>query len=47
MEEFIDNFNEFRDWLYQAQTNCLTPEHREAMDMVVRKFEELGLNDAF
>lgn len=47
MEEFIENFNEFRDWLYQAQTDCSTPEQREALDMVVRKFEMLNLNDAF
>lgn len=47
MEEFIENFNEFREWLYQAQTDCLTPQHREAMDMVVRKFEMLNLNDVF
>lgn len=47
MEEFIENFNEFRDWFYIAQTNCLTPQHREAMDMVVRKFEMLNLNDVF
>lgn len=47
MEEFIDNFNEFRDWLYEAQSNCLTQEHRETIDMVIRKFEMLNLNDVF
>lgn len=45
MEEFIENFNEFRTWLYDKVEN--SEEHNDAFREVIEKFEELGLQDAF
>lgn len=47
MEEFIENFNEFREYLYEKQTNCSSPEERKLMDSIVEKFKSLGLDNVF
>ena len=45
MEEFIENFNEFRRWLYDKVEN--SEEDNNTFREVIEKFEELGLQDAF
>lgn len=40
MEEFIKNFQKFRDWLYSNEVDGRLHAIRD-------KFEELKLNDAF
>ena len=46
MEEFIENFNEFRRWLYDKVEN--SEEDKDiTLEDVFNKFEELGLQNAF
>ena len=45
MEEFIENFNEFRRWLYDKVEN--SEEDNNTFREVIEKFEELGLKNAF
>ena len=45
MEEFIENFNEFRRWLYDKVEN--SEENNDIFREVIEKFEELGLKNAF
>lgn len=47
MEEFVENFLEFKGWLYDQQYNCVTPEQRNKMDKIIKRFEELNLHKAF
>ena len=47
MEEFIKNFNEFKNWLDCRKTNCTSQEERNAIESVVNKFNELNLDNAF
>lgn len=45
MDEFIENFNEFRDWL-----NTLSAPTQEAAKIITNiqnKFDKLGLNNIF
>ena len=43
MEEFIEKFNEFRDWLYDQEINS----PGISIVQIVKKFEELELDEAF
>lgn len=43
MEDFIENFDEFREWLLQARDNGMTPTYDEVVD----RFRSLGLDKAF
>ena len=43
MEEFIEKFNEFRDWLYDQEINS----PGTSIVQIVKKFEELELDEAF
>ena len=45
MEEFIENFNEFRIWLYNKVEN--SEENNDTFREVIEKFEVLGLQNAF
>ena len=45
MEEFIENFNEFREWLYDKVEN--SEENNDTFREVIEKFEDLGLQNAF
>ena len=45
MEEFIENFNEFREWLYDKVEN--SEENNDTFREVIEKFEELGLQNTF
>ena len=45
MEEFIENFNEFRDWLNDFPAK--TAEDNALLTKIRDKFEELGLNNVF
>ena len=45
MEKFIENFNEFREWLYNKVEN--SEENNDTFRKVIEKFEELGLQNAF
>ena len=47
MEEFIENFNEFKHWLEERATNSTTDVERKAIDSVINKFNELELDNAF
>lgn len=47
MDEFVENFNDFRDWLYEYQERCETDEEREIVDTIIDKFEELELDTCF
>lgn len=46
MEEFIENFEEFRKFLYEMLANDKCQECDHVIE-IVNKFEELKLNDAF
>ena len=46
MEEFIENFNEFRIWLYNKVENSEENNDTTLKD-VFNKFEELGLQNAY
>lgn len=49
LEEFVENFQDFRDWLY-AQVDSDTTEDNAyilAIRNVIEKFEELELDEAF
>ena len=45
MEEFIENFNEFRTWLYNKVEN--SEENNNTFREVIETFEDLGLQNAF
>lgn len=45
MEEFIENFNEFREWLYDKVEN--SEENNDTFIEVIEKFEDLSLQNAF
>ena len=45
MEEFIENFNEFRRWIYDKVEN--SEENNDTFREVIEKFEDLGLQTAF
>lgn len=45
MEEFIENFNEFRRWLYDKVEN--SEENNDTFREVIEKFEVLGLQNIF
>lgn len=52
MEEFIENFKEFRGFLNAPITDytfktLIGEQGKQALDLVKKKFDELGLNDAF
>jgi len=51
MEEFIENFNEFMDWLYSQKKKAEKDEYDcdtdAVLKIVIDKFEELGLDNAF
>lgn len=47
MDEFIENFNAFRDFLHQKADNYMSQEERALMNTIMEKFNELGLEDAF
>lgn len=52
MEEFIENFNEFREFINAPITDytfktLIGEQGKQALDLVKKKFDELGLNDAF
>lgn len=46
MEEFVKKFNEFKEWLYEQDWTG-SPEEAHAHNCVIKKFEELGLDEAF
>lgn len=48
MEEFVENFNQFRDWLYDA-VECAeyNSDDERVLNKVIQKFEEYDLNNAF
>ena len=46
MEEFIENFNEFRRWLYDKVENS-EKNNDTTLKAVFNKFEELGLQNIF
>ena len=46
MEEFIENFNEFRTWLYDKVEKS-EENNDTTLKIVFNKFEELGLQNAF
>ena len=45
MEEFIENFNEFRRWIYDKVEN--SEENNDTFREVIEKFEVLGLQNVF
>ena len=45
MEEFIENFNEFRIQLYDKVEN--SEENNDTFRKVIEKFEDLGLQNTF
>lgn len=50
MEEFIEKFNEFKEWLYKEETKCNEYgccEEEMEVHAIIKKFEELGLDNAF
>lgn len=52
MEEFIQNFNEFREFLNAPITEhtmktLVGNQGKQVLDLIKKKFNELGLNDAF
>lgn len=47
MDEFIENFNAFRDWLYEQDDRADVGIAEETIREVKDKFEELHLNDVF
>lgn len=46
MDEFIENFNKFQEWLEDYWPEEETTA-KEAADEIRDKFKELGLKDAF
>ena len=46
MEEFIENFNEFRTWLYDKVENSEENNDTTLKD-IFNKFEEFGLQNVF
>lgn len=46
MEEFIENFNEYRRWLYDKVENSEENNDTTLKD-VFNKFEELGFQNTF
>ena len=46
MEEFVTNFNKFRDWLNKYY-DMLNVSRRDAIGAVIQKFEELKLDKSF
>lgn len=47
MDEFVENFQEFRDFLYEKQSNCVDESQHNMIISIVKKFEELGLDKTF
>lgn len=48
MEEFIENFCQFREWLHEYDKSINpTTEAASAYEDIISKFAELGLDDAF
>lgn len=48
MEEFIEKFNAFRDWLYDEEKHSEAySEYEKNLKKIITKFEELGLNNVF
>lgn len=48
MNEFIENFNEFREFLNNFELDTpLTLTSGDVLYLIQNKFEELGLNEAF
>lgn len=45
MEEFVENFCEFREWLNDL--SALNPEEMKLITKIQTKFEDLGLNNVF
>lgn len=45
MEEFVENFFEFREWL--DELSALNPEELTLLNKIKAKFDDLGLNDVF
>ena len=45
MEEFIENFNKFRTWLYDKVEN--SEENNDTFREVIEKFEVLGFQNVF
>ena len=46
MEEFVTNFNKFRDWLYEYY-DMVYVSGIDAVGAVIQKFEELKLDKSF
>lgn len=52
MEEFIENFNEFKEFLNAPVTEytiktLVGKQGTQALELIKKRFDELGLNDAF
>ena len=48
MEDFVKDFNEFRDWLYESLENAeYNSEDERVLNNVLNKFEELNLHNVF
>lgn len=52
MEEFVENFNEFKEFLNAPNTQhtikiMIGPQGEQALDLIKKRFHELGLNEAF
>lgn len=45
MDEFIENFNEFREWLFNLTVS--TPEEATLLNKIKNKWENLDLNSCF
>lgn len=45
MEEFVENFQNFRDWLWELPAR--TPDEAELINRIKNKWEELDLNSCF
>lgn len=46
MEEFVEKFQEFRDWLYAERKNVIG-ERTDELETIINKFEELKLDNVF
>lgn len=52
MEEFVQNFNEFKEFLNAPVTEytiktLVGKQGEQVLEIIKKKFDELGLNDAF
>ena len=45
MEEFVENFQKFREWLFDL--SVVTPEEAALLNRIKNKWEEFDLNSCF